>query len=281
MGSILKAIKKINNNAAICIDNNGNELVALGTGIGFPNVPYDIFDLSIIQRTFYNVDPRLLSILKEIDIKIINTSEKLLRKYSEQCKISYSNSTLFSLADHINFAISRVEQGIVLKSPLHYEVQHRFENEYNIGLFGIKLIQNELGVVMPKEEASNIALHLINSTEKKEKQIDENEIIISKVFEIISQHFNFNIDKKSINYSRFNSHLSYLLDRLNKKIAIESENIDMFDQIKDQYIDVFYCCQKIADFLYQNYGFKLSDEEIFYLIIHINRLYTREENYKE
>ncbi|MDR4947132.1 CAT RNA binding domain-containing protein [Neobacillus cucumis] len=31
----------MNNNAAICIDSAGNELVAIGTGMGFPPIPYN------------------------------------------------------------------------------------------------------------------------------------------------------------------------------------------------------------------------------------------------
>lgn len=32
----MKAIKKINNNVAICVDSNNKELIAFGKGIGFP-----------------------------------------------------------------------------------------------------------------------------------------------------------------------------------------------------------------------------------------------------
>ena len=44
----MKAIKKINNNVAICLDSHNRELVAFGKGIGFPKMPYSI------QESFYN-----------------------------------------------------------------------------------------------------------------------------------------------------------------------------------------------------------------------------------
>ena len=44
----MKVIKKINNNVAICLDNNGKELIAFGNGIGFPKVPYEIHYLNKI-----------------------------------------------------------------------------------------------------------------------------------------------------------------------------------------------------------------------------------------
>ena len=42
----MEVIKKLGNNAAICKDNSGRELIALGLGIGFPKCPYTLDDLS-------------------------------------------------------------------------------------------------------------------------------------------------------------------------------------------------------------------------------------------
>ena len=42
----MKVIKKINNNVAVCIDNDGHELIAFGKGIGFPKIPYELTDLN-------------------------------------------------------------------------------------------------------------------------------------------------------------------------------------------------------------------------------------------
>ena len=38
----MEVIKKLGNNAAICKDNSGRELIALGLGIGFPKCPYTL-----------------------------------------------------------------------------------------------------------------------------------------------------------------------------------------------------------------------------------------------
>ncbi|MBA1393021.1 hypothetical protein EQ500_03915, partial [Lactobacillus sp. XV13L] len=45
----MQVIKKINNNAAICLDQNQDELIAFGKGIGFPKTPYELTDLSKIR----------------------------------------------------------------------------------------------------------------------------------------------------------------------------------------------------------------------------------------
>ncbi|WP_304470951.1 CAT RNA binding domain-containing protein, partial [uncultured Faecalibaculum sp.] len=53
----MKAIRKINNNVAVCQDAGGSELIAFGKGIGFPAMPYEIENLDVIDRTFYDLNP--------------------------------------------------------------------------------------------------------------------------------------------------------------------------------------------------------------------------------
>ena len=62
----MTVVKKINNNVAICRDGSQRELVAFGKGIGFPPTPYELTDLSKIDRTFYNVNSSYIPLLAEI-----------------------------------------------------------------------------------------------------------------------------------------------------------------------------------------------------------------------
>lgn len=48
----MEVYKKINNNVALARDAKGRELVVFGKGIGFVSMPYELTDLSRIQRTF-------------------------------------------------------------------------------------------------------------------------------------------------------------------------------------------------------------------------------------
>ena len=54
----MRVIKKLNNNFAICVDGEGKELIAAGKGIGFPKTPYELEDLNLITRTFYDIDQK-------------------------------------------------------------------------------------------------------------------------------------------------------------------------------------------------------------------------------
>lgn len=66
----MKVIKKINNNVALCLDGNQRELIAFGKGIGFKPIPYELTDLSVIERTYYGISPEYQGLLKEIPKEI-------------------------------------------------------------------------------------------------------------------------------------------------------------------------------------------------------------------
>ena len=59
----MKIIRRINNNAAVAQDKRGREMVVLGRGVGFGQLPYELTDMSVVYRTFYDVDPKYLMLL--------------------------------------------------------------------------------------------------------------------------------------------------------------------------------------------------------------------------
>lgn len=58
--------EKINNNVALAQDAKGRELIVFGKGVGFPATPYELTDLSRVQRTFYDVDEKYFDLLRDV-----------------------------------------------------------------------------------------------------------------------------------------------------------------------------------------------------------------------
>ena len=278
----MKVIRSINNNAALCIDDNGNELVAIGKGVGFPAVPYTLTDLSKIQRTYYGINPMYFDLINQIDEKIFEISGRIVESFREKCDLPVSSNLVFTLADHINFTIERSRKNIQIANPLIYDVRHLYEKEYSIGLEALRIINDELGVRLVKNEAGGIALHLVNA-QTESVQGDSRlftEQLIEETSDIVAEHFNIELDRQDFNYSRFVSHLQYLIKREENDQFFSSENHKMFDQIREAYPETFECVRKIAAYFKEKVGFDLSDEEQLYLMLHVNRLVARvqEEN---
>lgn len=279
----MQVIKKINNNAAICLDSADNEIVAIGTGIGFPQVPYDLEDLSIIQSTYYGINPMYLDLLNQMPTEVFDVSDKIVEIFRNRIDATVSSNLVFTLADHINFAIERLKKNLHFENALQYEIQHLYEAEYEIGLLALGLIKKELGIRFPKIEASNISLHLINAEAVTQKTMKGNQFddVLSDIVEIIGEHFQIYIDKSTINYSRFVSHFQYLMKRQQKGKLIGTDNSKIFGSIIEEYPDTFKCVKRIRDYLKTEFDFRLDEEELLYLILHVNRLCVREDCHRK
>lgn len=246
----MKVVKCINNNVAICLDDDNNELVAFGKGIGFKKPPFEI-DVAVIQKIYYDIDENYVHMINEIPEEILLLSEEIIKYAEYELDYIFSPNIIFTLADHINFAIVRCKEKLNIKLPL--------------------------------EEASFICLHIINAEARKAGEIDgyaENKVIINKITKLIENKFNISINKDGANYSRFVSHIQYLLRRIESKEEIKSENKELYITMKKSFPDTSDCVDSISEYLLQLFKWELSIEEKLYLIIHINRLCSREDCYQ-
>lgn len=270
----MRAIRKINNNAAICLDDNANEVVVIGKGVGFPKLPYDIEDLSIVEMTYYKVDHQYIDLLNQIPEEYFEISEKIVQEVRGRSNTAVSSNLVFTLADHICFAVERSKKGMTFNNPLHYDIQHFYEEEYEIGKKAVRYINHRLKVHLPKEEESNIALHIINSKVMSydQQKTSQNEETIRDIVDIISEHFNIYIDRNSFDYSRFVSHMQYLLKKGNNRTYAFKEEDNFYKTVFQEYPQITECSLKIKDYLEKNYSMKLKDEDLLYLVLHIHRL---------
>lgn len=276
--SRMKVIKKINNNVAICLDSNDKELIAFGKGIGFPKMPYVLDDLNLIQRTYYGVSPRYLNLLNDIPDEIFEISTKIVDYAQTKLEYTLNSNVVFTLADHINFAIQRFHKNIQVKVPLSYDVEFLYEKEMDIGKKAIKYINKTMGIRLSSKEATGIALHFINvlTNESIEEQMNTDDLL-QRIIGIIEKELKINIDTSSFSYSRFATHVEYLLKRIEDNVSVDTKNHKMYENITEKYPESYQCALKIQEYLNQETGRILNDEELLYLIIHINRLSSRED----
>lgn len=275
----MKVIKKINNNVAMCLDNNNHELIAFGKGIGFPKIPYELTDLSKINRTFYGVNLNYLGLLNEIPEEIFEISAKIIDYAKSKIKNEMNPNMVFTLADHINFSIQRYQRNLLITMPFSYDMQHLYETEVQIGKKAVNYINKVMNIHLSNDEAIGIALHLINSENMESVKgdgLDESQVI-NDITEIIEKVFEITIKKNGFNYSRFVSHLQYLLKRKEENTFIISENEKMFEMMKKEYQKTYNCVLEIKKYIEKKLGWNPSNEELLYLMLHVNRLCSRED----
>ena len=192
--------------------------------------------------------------------------------------MAFSTNIVFTLADHLNFAIKRNKENIKVKLPIVNDIEQLFEKEIDVGNFGIKLIRKKLSIYLPREEAAYIALHLINARQKaknRDEEIDNQ--IIEDITKIVENGYNLEIDRHDFNYSRFKTHLHYLLKRGKENEQLNTDNRQMYQTLVKEYPKNYETANIIKEYLLKKINLSLNDEEMMYLMIHINRLCTRED----
>ena len=132
----VQVVKKLNNNFVLCEDEEGVTFIAYGKGIGFPKTPYELTDLSLIDRRFYDVDQRYLALFNELPEKVLHFTVKLVDIARNELDYELNPNVVLTLADHIHFCIQRVRQKIYVQMPLIYEVEQQYAtmDDINEGL---------------------------------------------------------------------------------------------------------------------------------------------------
>lgn len=275
----MKIIKKINNNVAIALDGRGKELIVFGKGIGFPRIPYELTDLSKVERTFYDIEPQYYGLLQELPEDIIRVASKMVLRIKNQVAKNLNPNLVFILADHINFAVERARKGLDISLPYSYELEYEQPGITKLAAFFVKNIRKRYQVFLPKGEITSITMHILNAMEGTSGKVDEKEssgVIIRKVTEIIEEHFDIQIDKESFNYFRFKNQMKYFVDRKSRKEEFTDQNQELYDSMRKSYPETYECVLKINEYITESFHERCSSEEMLYFIIHVNRLYMKE-----
>lgn len=278
----MKFIKSLNNNIALAVDTDGKEVIVIGTGIGFKKVKGQQLDERSIQKIFKfgknNKYNRIDQFFDEIPLQIIDITDQIINKGKSLLGKTLNDSILLTLSDHIHFAVERTKKQIEINNPLQWEIRHLYPKEFQIGQQSLAIVKDELGITLPESEASFIALHFVNA------QFDNGEMgetvqitkMISTIMEIVKGHLLLDLDDKSLSYSRFITHLRYFIMRqINQEsIVLKDENF-LYDIISQRYPRSFECVQKIKQFLSHNYNWTVTNDEMVYLMLHLERVSSR------
>ena len=271
----MRVEKKINNNVAVCTDGNGQELIALGRGIGFPKTPYELTDLSKIDMTFYRVSSQTVQMLTTISEDVIMVSSKIVQLAQTKLQNQFSTNVVFSLADHISFAIERIKKNEIFDFSLSYDIQHLYPKEYDVGLKALQYVKEDLKIIFPKAEATAIAMHFINAREVSSQNISKSNTdnTLNLIIGTIEDQFNIKIDKKSFAFNRFKIHLQYFLKRIVSNKQIHDEiSVQLIQDMMENNYQIFKCGKEIVAQLNEKYRTEITDDEMFYLMIYIQRI---------
>ncbi len=223
---------------------------------------------------------RYQPLLQDIPGKVLEFTAKIVEIARNELPYELSPNLIATLADHINFSLERARKKIRVKMPLAYDVKQNFPREYQIGKYTVRRILKEFRINLPEEEVVAIAMSLLNSklTEDASDYVEsrQDEEMLEDITEIIENTFHIMINRDSFNYSRYATHLQYLFQRIHNKEVIDSDNLQIYDSLRKEFPQIDICVERIAAHIDEQWHSLLTEEEKLYLILHINRICSKE-----
>lgn len=271
-------LKKINNNVALASSDAGEEIVVFGKGVGFHEMPYELEDESVIQRVFRDVDEKCIGGFANIADDVLLVASDIVAMADKALDCALAGNLVVCLADHLQYALERTGDGIAIENPLSHEVAFVYPREVELGRRGIELVSERMGVNLPESEITSIALHLVNAevdgmgSSQDMDLVMKSTVILERATQVIEGQLGQQLDRTSYAYVRFVAHLRFLIRRLMRGGCKETENSGLFRQAARDFPDAYRCAAGVNEYLKRDYNWSCSDEEMLYLMMHVNRL---------
>ena len=281
-------IKNFNNNAALVVDQAGNEWIVLGKGVGFGQKLGQPIDEAKIERRFKAAgsDDTTLATIKSVSSLTLEATSAAIKLIEAESSIKFDNFQYLALADHIDFAIIRSEGGIDMEDrALRWEVKRLFKQEYSLAKRVVKLINGLTGASLPASEEVLMTYHLVNAESDGAKVQDTMKItkLIAGIVDIVQYQYGLTLDVESFNYTRFIGHLrAFMVQRLSNARPYGAElDGELLALMEQKYPQAAVTVNHIDNFLQTKMGWTLNPDDRVYLILHVWRVTHRQEQWLE
>lgn len=267
----------INNNVISSRDENGKEIVIMGSGIGFGKKKGDAADETRIDKIFYMEDESALAkfktLLGNLPMEYVQVSNEIISIAKEELGTKLNENVYITLTDHISFALERFQQNMLFQNALHSEIKRFYTAEYEIGIRALKLIEEKTGIRLPEDEASSIAIHFVNAEfDLKVRDTWNMTNLIGRMFDLIVSYLPV-LKDESLEKDWLLSELKFMAHRiLLLKPSKEKGDVGLTTFMGQSCADAVKIAQAVAASVQAEYGLKMTEEEQLYLAVFLKRI---------
>jgi len=269
--------KVLNNNVVIQIDDAGRERVLMGRGLGFGLKPTDPIDATKVEKTFVlrEGDERTneLRLLSEVPYPVLESVSRAVDDAERTLGRALGRGFMIAVVDHIQFVLERLDQGLRIPSTPMPELRVLHPQEFAAAAGMARSIGTALDRELPPEEAVFLTMHLLNAT--RDEPNGTAALLFRRVQHVVTTVENglgVRLDTESLDYARFVLHVQFLLQRLVARSMLRSHDTSFFEFAKHSYPASFEIATEVKAYVRAATESELTDEEVLYLIVHIERL---------
>lgn len=269
--------KIINNNFICSVNEQGEEIILRGLGIGFQKKVNDILDDDKVEKIYRmhskTALSKMQSLVDDIPLEHVQVCTEIIDDIKKTFDKELNDNIYITLTDHLSFAIERQRSDMQYKNALLLEIKRFYQAEYQLGLHALEVIKKRLGVTLLEDEAGFIALHIVNA----ELDTDMSEMmkiteLIQDILQITKDYYQVKLDEDSLDYDRFVTHLKYFGQRMFHNKSIKDDDFKLQEMIKANYKKDYQCAEIISNYVSTKYNRVLTGEEMMFLTIHLKRI---------
>ncbi len=268
--------KALNHNTLIAISTeNNHEYLLIGKGIGFGKKVSERFELSDdVNCTIYSLQEqtergKAMELVKSVDPIFLEIAGKVL-KASEEAFGKIDKRILFPMADHIAFAVQRIQANEQIHNPLTEDIRVLFYKEYKTAECLKDILWETLQIEIDEHEIGYVALHIHSAIDDENVSLSmQIARTVRECIVLVEERIGQKIDVMSLSYNRLMNHVRYMVAR---SIKGEKLKLNMNDYISFQYPEYYAMAKDICRQLEQHLHKPLEDVEIGYLAMHIGRI---------
>ena len=266
-------IKALNNNMVLVKD-QGVEKILLSKGIGFNKRFGDILEDNLeVDKVFSIEDKKNQENLKEVynrvDGEFVAICEEALAEISEELGEELNETIHIGLIDHLAIAMKRLKNKEQINNPFIVEIETLYSVEFEMAKKIVNKLQDKYEIDFPEGEIGFITLHIHSARNGK---MLSNSIkysyLSNKIIIYIEEKFNSKIDKRSLDYARFLSHVRFTIERVLTDTVLKN---DLTEIIKKSYPISYEIAEGASKIIEETLDKKVCDDEVAYIAMHVER----------
>ncbi len=275
-GQRLKVLRTINNNVVSCLDDSGRELVVMGRGLGFRAKPGDSLDPAAAEKVFRMDSPeevsRLKNLFAQLPTELLELCNRIIDHATEALGHRLNESIYLTLTDHIQFAIDRIRKNMAFPNPLMTEVRVFYPIEFSVGKYALEVIEKQLKLRLPEDEAANIALHFVNAEFGGSMNSTIRSVqALQPSVQILHSWPGLKLNENHLFYDELIVHLKFMAMQSFSNAELEWVGPKLAQTVQDHFSQEYACAGAIAACLSEKSGVRVPAAEQAYLAICIHR----------
>ncbi len=268
--------RALNNNVLIVRTDDGREEILVGKGLGFgvrPGTRIHSDDERIEKRFTLVAEENLEKFRKLYSLvspEVIGVSEEIIAAAVKGLGTSLHEHIHVALADHIGFALTRLQGGLEIDNPFLEEIRTLYPKAWEIAEAAAELIKKRFHVAMPESEVGFLTLHLQAAAHRdgpSETTLVADALRVA--VDVLERETGSPISRDSLDYARLVTHLRFAIQRVLKQECIVNP---LASAIRERLPQSYAYATTVTEALEQRLKTKFPTDEIADLALHVARL---------